>query len=122
MWFGRRIRSGCEGCDAMAQMAEVFRTNLKTHDLFNHGREVGQGANDPERRSVGGACQTAGRGQSQRVLHRIERHTTLVQLGGEQKGRTTDGAAGARSGAVSVKKPSKIVALLHEFSLADRAA
>ncbi len=106
----------------MTQIAEVLRTNRKTHDLFNHGREVGQRANDAEGWSIGGACQTPRGGQSKRVLHRLERHAALVQLGREQTVRTTNGAAGARSGAVNFEKPADVVTLFHEFKLADRAA
>src|SRR6266851_2511704 len=95
----------------MTQIAEVLRTNRKTHDLFNHGREVGQRANDAEGWSIGGACQTPRGGQSKRVLHRRE-----------QTVRTTNGAAGARSGAVNFEKPADVVTLFHEFKLADRAA
>ena len=60
--------------------------------------------------------------QSQRVLNRLDGHAALVQLGREQTIRTTDGAARAGSGTVGFQKPVDIVALLHEFSLAGRAA
>ena len=117
-----RLLGRWEGCDALAQMAEVLGTNRKTQDLINHGREVGQGANDGERWSIGGARQTARGGQSQRVLHRLDGHAALVQLGREQTIRTTDSAARAGSGTVGFQKPVDIGALLHKFSLADRAA
>lgn len=103
-------------------MAKVLGTNLKSQDLFNHGREVGQSANGPQRWSIGGACQPPRGSQSERVLNRLEWHAALVQLGREQTVRTTDGAARTRSGTVSFEKPADVVGLFHEFNLADRAA
>ncbi|MGA2646721.1 MAG: hypothetical protein ABSF15_18575 [Candidatus Sulfotelmatobacter sp.] len=55
----KEATGGWEGCDALAQMAEVLGTNGKTQDLINHMCEVSQGANDCERWSIGGAQQTA---------------------------------------------------------------
>jgi hypothetical protein len=80
---GANLLGCCKTCDAAAQMAEVLRRDRETQDLFDDRREIRQGTNDSERRSMSGARQTASYGQNQRVLDRIERHATLVQVGHE---------------------------------------
>jgi len=59
-------------------MAEVFRANLETQDLFDDRREVRQRADRTQRWSIGGARQTPRGGQSQRVLDSFQRHAALV--------------------------------------------
>src|SRR5207244_8627437 len=100
-----KLSGWCEAYDAIAQMVEVLGTNLKTQNLFNDRREVGQRANDREGRSIGGPRQTPRGGQCQRVLDRIERHAALVQLGREQTVRAAHGAARAISRTVGLQKP-----------------
>src|SRR6266516_3760370 len=117
-----KLRGGCELGDSMAEMPEVVGADLEMQDLFDHRREVRQRADDPERRSIGGARQTPCGGKSQRVLDRLERHPALVQLDGEQTVGAADGAARAGSRSIGFQKPAYIIALLHWFNLADRAA
>ena len=73
-----KLQGWCELCEAIAQMAEVLRSNLEPQDLVDHGREVRQRANDPQRRSIGGARQAPRGSQGQRVLDRFERNAALV--------------------------------------------
>jgi hypothetical protein len=87
----------------VAQIAEVLRTHIELEDLFDDRREVGQRANDAERRSIGGTRQAPRGGQNQRVLDRLDRHAALVQLGRQQTVRAADGAAGARSRTVGFR-------------------
>src|SRR5438093_13540039 len=117
-----KLSGWCEAYDAIAQMVEVLGTNLKTQNLFNDRREVGQRANDREGRSIGGARQTPRGGQCQRVLDRIERHAALVELGREQTVPAAPGAARAISRTLGFQPPADIAALFHEFSPGHRPA
>ena len=112
----------CEAGDAVAEVAEVLRTRLEMKDLLYDGREVGQRANRCQRWCIGGTCQATRRSQSQRVLDCFKRYLAFIELHREHSVRAADRAAHARSRAVGFQKPADILALLHEFSLAARAA
>src|SRR5437762_5742476 len=116
------LRGWCELCEAIAQMSEIIGTDLQMQDFFDHRREVRQRANDPQRRGISGTRQAPRGGERQRVFHRVERHATLVQLYGKQTIGTPDGTASAGRGPIGFQKPAYILALLHAFNLAVRAA
>src|SRR5208337_1336403 len=92
-----------EALDLVAEILEVIRADAEFEDFLDHGREVGQGANGAERRSLGGTDEAARRGQHQGVFDDAQGHSSGVELGGQQTIRTADRACSSGRLAVSAQ-------------------
>jgi hypothetical protein len=62
----------------VAEVLEVFRTDLELQNFLDHRRKVRQGPNRPERRRIGRPRRTSRCGKDQRVLNRWQRHAAII--------------------------------------------
>jgi hypothetical protein len=80
-WFVERkkqLSGGSGTLEFVAEVPEVFGSDLELQNFFDHRCEVSQGPNRPERRGIGRSCRTPRRSEYQRILNCGQRHAAVI--------------------------------------------
>jgi hypothetical protein len=94
-------------------MIEVIVPDIEMQNFLEDRQEVGERADRRERWRICGARQAPGCSENECVLNRVDRHSTLMQLSGEQTIGAADDTACARRGTISSEDPANILASVH---------